>query len=178
MAHHCRNNVWQRRYLLLVQLYTPSAYRRCRISRSQHHAIDDTGRPRHGLRKPRGWKVIKPFLSGTGCCTHSGMCSIASSFYFLLGIIPYTHGAAYVPLHHVSIRRIKSTTVSCHTLLTRRRIIGSSQCTSGIQFRKCTRSFLRGSASRTRFRIYLSGHHRGAYHFLRIFGSLLIPLPI
>lgn len=149
-----------------------------RISRSQHHAIDDTGRPRHGLRKPRGWKVIKPFLSGTGCCTHSGMCSIASSFYFLLGIIPYTHGAAYVPLYHVSIRRIKSTTVSCHTLLTRRRIIGSSQCTSGIQFRECTRSFLRGSASRTRFRIYLSGHHRGAYHFLRIFGSLLIPPPI
>ena len=71
------------------QLYTPSAYRRRRISRSQHHAIDDTGRPRHGLRKPRGWKVIKPFLSGTGCCTHSGMCSIASSFYFLLGQTSY-----------------------------------------------------------------------------------------
>ena len=59
MAHHCRNNVWQRRYLLLVQLYTPSAYRRCRISRSQHHAIDDTGRPRHGLRKPReGYQAV------------------------------------------------------------------------------------------------------------------------
>ena len=41
-----------------------------------------------------------------------------------------------------------------------------------------TRSFLRGSASRTRFRIYLSSHHRGTYHFLRIFGSLLIPPPI